>query len=179
MAKNEKHYIFPCNTTTPPLRGGGGEEILKRATHFYQNLFGPSDSPTTHLDTNCWSTREVVDSHENEQLTSQFSEEEIKFFVMTMEKNTNPSHGHMPVEFFQTCWNIIKEDIMTLFSNFFNHNLDIWRLNYGMITLPPKTTNANRIQQYRPICLLNVFYNIFTKSMMLRVEHILNLKHLS
>jgi hypothetical protein len=32
-----------------------------------------------------------------------------------------------------------------------------------MLTLPPKCVGANKLQQYRPICLLNVDFKIFTK----------------
>jgi hypothetical protein len=43
-------------------------------------------------------------------------------------------------------------------------------LNYGVITLIPKIKEASKIQQYRPICLLNVSYKIITKALMLRFE---------
>jgi len=44
------------------------------------------------------------------------------------------------------------------------------RLNYGIITLLLKTKEANKIQQYRLICLLNVVYKNFTENLMLRME---------
>lgn len=50
-----------------------------------------------------------------------------------------------------------------MFQDFWKGHLDIKRLNYGMITLVPKLKEANTIKQYRPICLLNVDYKIFTK----------------
>ena len=36
-------------------------------------------------------------------------------------------------------------------------------LNFGTIILLPKCNDAKQIQQYRPICLLNVSFKIFTK----------------
>jgi hypothetical protein len=36
-------------------------------------------------------------------------------------------------------------------------------LNFGIITLLPKNNNAIHIQQFHPICLLNVSFKIFTK----------------
>jgi hypothetical protein len=42
-------------------------------------------------------------------------------------------------------------------------DLPLFSLNFGVITLIPKVQEANIIQQYRPICLLNVSYKIFTK----------------
>lgn len=50
-----------------------------------------------------------------------------------------------------------------MFQDFWEGHLDIKRLNYGFITLVPKLKEANTIKQYRPICLLNVDYKIFTK----------------
>ena len=48
--------------------------------------------------------------------------------------------------------------------------IDIIRLNYGIITLVPKTKNANGIQNFRPICLLNVYFKIITKVLMIRLN---------
>ena len=42
-------------------------------------------------------------------------------------------------------------------------NLDIACLNFGEIILLPKTKEASRIQQYRPIWLLNVSFKILMK----------------
>ena len=52
----------------------------------------------------------------------------------------------MPVEFFQVCWDIIKEDLMEMFEEFFENKMEISRLNYGTITLIPKLKEANKIQ---------------------------------
>jgi hypothetical protein len=39
--------------------------------------------------------------------------------------------------------------------------LNLYRANYGVIILLPKIKEVVNIKQYRPICLLNVFYKIF------------------
>lgn len=52
---------------------------------------------------------------------------------------------------------------------FYRGELNLSRLNYGMISLIPKTKEANNIRQYRPICLLNVDYKWFTKVLMMRL----------
>jgi hypothetical protein len=54
------------------------EEMIKHATEYYKNLFGPSDSPTFSLDPDCWEQYEKVTNEENEALIRPFSEEEIK-----------------------------------------------------------------------------------------------------
>ena len=72
--------------------------------------------------------------------------DEIKHAVFYMKKNTAPGPDHMPVEFFQVCWDIIKEDLMEMFEEFFENEMEISRLNYGTITLIPKLKEANKIQ---------------------------------
>lgn len=169
--KKRKNTIFSLVGDDGVIEGD--EEIREHATQFYKSLFGSPDKPNTHLNPNCWDGNEKVDSFENEQLVRPFTEEEIKKVVMSLEKNTAPGPDHIPAEFFQVCWNIIKKDIIAMFEDFADHKLDIGRLNYGSITLIPKVKEANKLQQYRPISLLNVIYKIFTKTLMLRMEHIL------
>jgi hypothetical protein len=52
---------------------------------------------------------------------------------------------------------------MALFDDFHEDKLPLFSLNFGVITLLSKTKEAIKIQQYRPICLLNVSFKIFTK----------------
>jgi len=52
---------------------------------------------------------------------------------------------------------------MDLFKEFHQGSLHLHRLNFGNIILLPKKEDAKVIQQYRPICLLNVSLKIFTK----------------
>uniref|UniRef100_A0A8I7B6E0 Reverse transcriptase domain-containing protein n=1 Tax=Hordeum vulgare subsp. vulgare TaxID=112509 RepID=A0A8I7B6E0_HORVV len=50
-----------------------------------------------------------------------------------------------------------------MFQDLFNGQLQLFHLNFGTITLLPKKEGALRIEQFRPICLLNVSFNFFTK----------------
>jgi hypothetical protein len=52
--------------------------------------------------------------------------------------------------------------------------LDLFRLNYGILTLIPTVKVTVNIRQYRPICLLNVIYKIITKTLNLRLNRIAN-----
>jgi len=96
-------------------------------------------------------------------LTSAFTETEIKEALFQVEHNKAPGPDGFPAEFYQVFWEVIKEGLMTLFNDFYEERLPLFSLNFGVITLPPKTKDAKQIQQYRPICLLNVSFKIFTK----------------
>jgi hypothetical protein len=43
---------------------------------------------------------------------------------------------------------------MEIFDDLFEHNIDLDRIDYGFITLIPKTEESGTIQKFRPICLL-------------------------
>jgi hypothetical protein len=104
-----------------------------------------------------------VSEEENEMLTAPFIEEEVKMAVFDMEHNKAPSPDGFPGDFYQFFWDVVKTDLMNLFYEFHARRLPIHSLNFGIITLLPKLTDVIRIQQYRPICLLNVSFKFFTK----------------
>lgn len=76
--------------------------------------------------------------------------------------------------FFKRFWELVKGDILDMFSDFWEERLDIFfakqrldikRLNYGVVTLVPKLKDANSIKQYRPICFLNVDFKWITRAL--------------
>ena len=87
----------------------------------------------------------------------------MKQVIFDMKENTDPGPDGFGVTFYKYCWEIIKGDFMDMVNDFYLGNLDIERLNYGVITLVPKVKDANNVKQFRPICLLNIIYKIITK----------------
>jgi hypothetical protein len=64
----------------------------------------------------------------------------------------------------------MKAGMIELFNDFYLGTLDITRINFGIITLLTKVKEAERIQHFRPICLLNCLYKWFTKCLTIRLE---------
>jgi uncharacterized protein (DUF2249 family) len=115
--KKRKNLIFNMERGDATIQG---EEILAHATDYYKNLFGPSEKPlfNFNLDSDCWAQEERVTEEDNEQLTKPFSIEELKKAVNSMERNTAPGPDHIPVEFYQSGWEIIKTDLFDLLNEF-------------------------------------------------------------
>jgi hypothetical protein len=103
-----------------------------------------------------------VSIKENALLTATYSEEEVRKAVFMMEHNKAPGQDGFPAEFYQTFWDTIKSDLLAMFSSLHAGQLELFRLNFCEIILLPKVNEAERIQQCRPICLLNVSFKIFT-----------------
>jgi hypothetical protein len=104
-----------------------------------------------------------VTDKENRLLVEAFTEEEVRRALFQMEHNKAPGPDGFPAEFYQVFWEVVKGDLMALFHKLHQGSLPLYNLNFGTIILLPKCAEAVRIQQYRPICLLNASFKIFTK----------------
>jgi len=113
-----------------------------------------------------------VSQSKNDFLTAPFTEKEIRDAIFDMEHNKAPGPDGFPAEFYQQFWDVIKGDLMQMFHDLHKDDLPLFSLNFGVITLVPKTQGASKIQQYRPICLLNVSFKIFTKVATIRINSV-------
>jgi hypothetical protein len=96
-------------------------------------------------------------------LVEEFTEDEVRKAVFQLEHNKVSGPYGFLVVFYQVFWDLIKNNLMALFTEFHKGNLPLYNLNFVTIILVPKYAEATRIQQYWPICLLNVSFKIFTK----------------
>lgn len=156
-----KKHIFSLDQDEGCIKGDA--PLRNFITKYYKELFGPSPESPFALDESITHDIPQVSGAENEFLTSPFSEKEIRTAVFQMEHNKAPGPDGFPAKFYQCFWDMIKADLFQLFNQLHGENLDITRLNFGEIILLPKTKDSSRIQQYRPICLLNVSFKILTK----------------
>jgi hypothetical protein len=140
----------------------GDDNLLNYATSFYKNLFGPVDLLPVSL---VWPVEDVLSDEAKDKLAARFTLEEIKEAVFSMKLNKASGPDGFPIEFYQKFWGLISNDLFLLFQDFFDNKIDISRLNYGTIILIAKGLGADKIQMYRPICLLNVLFKFFTKVM--------------
>jgi len=138
-------------------------EIEQHITTFYKSLFGAGPPRNLRLSSSFWSDRHILSREEEASLIRDFQEEEVKSAMCSMKSNSAPGPNGFGVQFFKSFWQLIGNDYLALFQDLHKGLLDIRRLNYGVITLVPKSQDANNIKQYRPICLLNVDYKGITK----------------
>ena len=95
----------------------GDEELKNYITTYYKGLFGPPDNNNFNLDeTRIEDIPQVTDT-ENEILTSEFTEAEVREAIFQMEHNKAPGPDGFPAEFYQAFWDTIKVDLMALFQS--------------------------------------------------------------
>jgi hypothetical protein len=151
----------------------GHEQLKSYITNYYKNLFGEPVEGNFTMDESRTDDIPHVSIEENAFLTPPYSEE-VRKVVFMMEHNKAPGPDGFPAEFYQTFWDIIRVDLLALFSSLHTGQLELFRLNFGKIVLLPKVNEADRIQQYRPICLLNVSVKIFTKVATIRLNTVVD-----
>jgi hypothetical protein len=110
-----------------------------------------------------------VSAIENDLLIESFAESKVKKAIFQMEHNKASCSDGFPAEFYQFFWETIKSDLMASFVEFHKGSLPLDNLNFGVITLVLEK-QPTKIQQYRPICLLNVSFKIFTKVITNRIS---------
>jgi hypothetical protein len=86
--------------------------------------------------------------------------------------NPNMSQGpdEFSILFYQKFWDLIKYDIVQIFSDFYNYSLDIAKLNRALICLISKVIDTSTIKDFRPTSILNCSFNFFTKVLTSRLH---------
>jgi len=159
--KHRKTRIFQLEDGHTVIDGDA--QLKQHITNYYKSLFGPPENSFIELDEHYVHDIPQVSELENEHLTDAFSESEVRTAVFQMEHNKAPGPDGFPPEFYQVFWDLLKDDLMAMFMEFHEGTLPLNSLNFGTIILLPKKKDAKVIQQYRPICLLNVFLKSLPK----------------
>jgi hypothetical protein len=110
-----------------------------------------------------WNPSEMVTDVHNRELEKDFSEKEIKEAVFGSYAEGAPGPDGFSFLFYQKFWDLIKPELLRMFSDWHRGELDIFRLNFSLLTLIPKEPDAKTIQKYRPIALTNCSFKNFSK----------------
>jgi hypothetical protein len=141
---------------------------------YYKNLFRAPQDENFFMDETRIDDIPQVSIEENDLLTTVYSKEEVRKAIFQMEQNKAQGSDGFPAEFYQTFWETMKSDLLDLFSCLHARQLKLFCLNFREIILLPKVNEAERIQQHRPICLLNVSFKIFMKMATIRLNTVVD-----
>lgn len=85
-----------------------------------------------------------------------------------------PGIDAIPAEFYQEMWEDIETDVFNFVSQTINQAYISEELNDSKITLLPKSKDKARIQDFRPISLLNTLYKVVAKIYANRMKPLLH-----
>jgi hypothetical protein len=103
-----------------------------------------------------FSADERLKEEEVNVLESRFTEEEIKKAVFESYADGAPGPDGISFMFYQKYWEVIKGDFLKMFEDYYKGELDLYRLNFALITVIPKEKDARTMNKFRPISLLTL-----------------------
>ncbi|MCH94435.1 RNA-directed DNA polymerase (Reverse transcriptase), partial [Trifolium medium] len=115
----------------------------------------------------------IIDERVNSILTMIPSSLEIKNAVFELNKDGAPGPDGFGAFFFQTYWDIIQHDVVNAVTEFFTTGWLLPNFNANTLILIPKTSNADTIDQYRPIAMANFKFKIISKVIADRLAQIM------
>jgi hypothetical protein len=144
--------------------------IRYHIVHFYESLFSEQYNWRPKLDGIAFNSLSL---EEATQLELPFEKREVLEVVKSMNRDKAPGPDGFPLAFFQDCWDVIKSDMMGLFTDFHAHNKFVKSLNASFIVLIPKSPGATNLANFRHISLVSGIYKIIAKVLTNRMSSVL------
>ncbi|XP_015160445.1 uncharacterized protein [Solanum tuberosum] len=98
----------------------------------------------------------MVTPEQNMTLQAMPTSEELQQVVFSMNPNSAPGPDGFCVKFFQSCWGIIKEDILNAVHAFFCGSFMPKFISHASLVLLRKVDHPNNFSEFRPISLSNL-----------------------
>ena len=139
--------------------------------NFYDSLFTEPLNWKPHLDNLEFDMFSVMKAS---SLEDPFDEREVWEVIKVMDRDKAPGPDGLSMAFFQECWDVIKEDFMTVFSEFHERGEFVKSINSTFIALIPKVHGAKEIKDFHPISLVGGIYKIIAKVLTNRMRRVID-----
>lgn len=154
---------------------GSAEEIKAHSVNYFQNILGSTNLPTSPASVS--QLQEILpfrcsEVHRN-ALQMEVSEEEITKTVFAMPLNKSPGPDGYSIEFIRASWATVGSDVISAVKEFFRNGRLLKDLNNTAICLIPKSSEACKLKDYRPISCCNIVYKVISKIIANRLKPIL------
>ena len=82
-----------------------------------------------------------------------FDEEEVHGVITGFNVDKAPGPNGFSMAFFQSCWSVLKKEIMEVFQNFHTQAIFERSLNIAFLALTPKKVDVLEIKDFLPLSL--------------------------
>ena len=148
------------------------EGIMQAQKQFYETLYTQDRALPFNIDN---TTGIGLNEVQRDRLDGDITIEECYQAMNSMSKGKAPGMDGLPVEFYATFWNDIKDILLRVYIESFEDDLLNYSARQGVISLLPKgTKDPLYLKNWRPLTLLNLDYKILSKVLALRMKSVLS-----
>lgn len=137
------------------------DEIAQVTGEYFEHSF--TSSPGERAAAVTRGLHPIVTEEDNAMLTSIPSSEETKAAAFSIHAEKAPGPDGFSAGFFHTYWNDIEPDIVAEVHGFFSRDPLPEGVNDTNTCLIPKVYNPQKVSDYSPVALCNVYYKIYSK----------------
>ncbi|GFY95614.1 hypothetical protein Acr_10g0009990 [Actinidia rufa] len=102
----------------------------------------------------------VLEVDQANNLTRAITEEEIKLTLFSIGDDKVPEPDGFTSCFFKKAWDIVGRDFIAAIMEFFASGQIHKQINHSVLALIPKSKDADRVEDFRPIAYYNVTYKL-------------------
>jgi len=153
-------------------------KILEQGKQFFESLYtsketNPHDPKFEEFFTNNEINKLTGEQRDNCEGNITVKEALTALKQMAKKKNRSPGTDGLSFEFLLYFWDKIKNEIVDSFNTALEEGELAISQKRGIIRLLPKQGDCRKLENWRPIALLNTDYKILTKCLALRLEPVL------
>jgi len=123
-----------------------------------------------HIPIDDESIRRMVDCGTKKILTAAhvaleepITKDELLHAIRKGKTNKAPGRDGICLAFFTRTWDLTKRDMLTLMNNLYIDGILTNNQKHGILVCIPKTAHPTRIEEYRPLTLLNTDYKLLAR----------------
>ncbi|XP_058741619.1 uncharacterized protein LOC131614006 [Vicia villosa] len=146
------------------------EDIRSKIMNHFANRFVESEEIRPLLDGvsfNCLTAEDCV------YLEALFSLEEIKDAVWLRDCEKSPGPDSFPLSFLKFCWSFVGQEVMRFVQDFHRRGKLPKAITASFLALTPKINNPQRVEEFKPICLIGCLYRLLSKLLAGRLNKVM------
>jgi len=150
MGERRNAQSLPQKMVTNKIRDV--KELKENVEGYYKNLFGREEEGSIHLSSDMWTETGRLSEEEAQTLTRSFAMADLEKALHERDTSSAPGPDGFAVGCYKEFWEQVNEPLLDMFHRLYRGELNLSTKLWANLS-HSQNKEANKIKQYRPICL--------------------------
>ena len=150
MGERRNAQSLPRKMVTNKIRDV--KELKENVEGYYKNLFGREEEGSIHLSSDMWTETGRLSEEEAQTLTRSFAMADLEKALHERDTSSAPGPDGFAVGCYKEFWEQVNEPLLDMFHRLYRGELNLSTKLWANLS-HSQNKEANKIKQYRPICL--------------------------